>query len=78
MFSLGKTCLRNKVLELEVLLKENKFQVIYFNEHWLKTDEIALLNLNGFTAISSFLGLPMHMEDLKIWKLTKNHLPSNS
>lgn len=47
-------CLRNKTLELEVLLKEKKFNIICFNEHWLKPDELAMLNINGFTAISSF------------------------
>lgn len=47
-------CLRNKIYEVNMLLKENKFNLVCFNEHWLKPCEMALLHINGFSAISSF------------------------
>lgn len=35
-------CLGSKLLEMEVLLREHKFNIICINEHWLKFDEISI------------------------------------
>lgn len=47
-------CIRNKTLELEVLLKTNNFHIICLNEHWLSSDEITYLKIEGYKFVSFF------------------------
>lgn len=47
-------CIRNKVLELEVLLNAEKFQIVCLNEHWLSADEMASLKIEGYKFVSFF------------------------
>ena len=47
-------CIRNKILELEVLLKTSNYQIICLNEHWLSSDEITSLRIDGYQVVSFF------------------------
>lgn len=47
-------CLRNKVQELEVYLKDKAIDFICLNEHWLSTIETDIVKPKGYSVISSF------------------------
>lgn len=46
--------MRRKILDLEVLISEGSYDVICINEHWLKSEELSLVNVEGYHVISSF------------------------
>lgn len=47
-------CIRSKTPELEVLLKTMKLQIVCLNEHWLTTEEITTLKIEGYQVVSYF------------------------
>lgn len=47
-------CIRNKFLEIEVILREGEIECLCVNEHWLVADEFSAANLDGYTAAVGF------------------------
>jgi hypothetical protein len=46
--------LSNKILELDVVLSEIKPEIVCLSEHGLKSNEIVLVNINGYSLITHF------------------------
>ena len=46
--------IRNKILEMEVLLKEHNINCFCVNEHWLNNDEFPVTSIAGYTTTVGF------------------------
>ena len=46
--------INGKASQLELFLNEKNYDVLCLNEHWISDDGLSVLNINGYTKVSSF------------------------
>lgn len=51
---LNAQSIREIISDLEVLFYEGSYDIIGINEHWLKSEELNLVNIEGYRVVSSF------------------------
>lgn len=47
-------CIRNKISDIEMVLKDNSLNCLCINEHWLSTDEFSVIAIEGYRAASGY------------------------
>jgi len=51
-------CITNKILDLELVASSMLYSIICLVEHWLKAENKAFYNLNGFKLAAILMQLP--------------------